>query len=70
MNNGTAPMSASVDELRAKVENIYLSPTGGFARRGSNLEDSSMKRSQSVSQQIGKPSSDLLGKIHVYLSFH
>ncbi|XP_060516342.1 F-BAR domain only protein 1 isoform X2 [Cylas formicarius] len=62
LNNGSAPMSASVDELRATVENIYLSPTGGFGRRGSNLEgDVSMKRSQSVSQQIGKPSSDLLG---------
>lgn len=55
-------MSASVDELRATVENIYLSPTGGFGRRGSNLDcDMTMKRSQSVSQQIGKPSSDLLG---------
>lgn len=62
LNNGSAPMSASVDELRATVENIYLSPTGGFGRRGSNLDgDMTMKRSQSVSQQIGKPSSDLLG---------
>lgn len=55
-------MSASVDELRATVENMSLSPTGGFGRRGSNLDsDMSMKRSQSVSQQLGKPSSDLLG---------
>lgn len=64
LNNGSAPMSASVDELRATVENLYLSPVGGtFARRGSNLEnqDLAMKRSQSVSQQLGKPSSDLLG---------
>ncbi|CAH1153512.1 unnamed protein product [Phaedon cochleariae] len=61
LNNGSAPMSASVDELRATVENFYLSPTGGFARRGSNLDDSTMKRSQSVSQQLGKPSTDLLG---------
>nr|XP_023026312.1 F-BAR domain only protein 2-like [Leptinotarsa decemlineata] len=62
LNNGSAPMSASVDELRATVESIRLSPTGGFARRGSNLEtDPSMKRSQSVSQYLGKPSSDLLG---------
>ncbi|KAK9889230.1 hypothetical protein WA026_004505 [Henosepilachna vigintioctopunctata] len=62
--NGAAPMSASVDELRATVENLYLSPVGSsFSRRGSNLEnqDMMMKRSQSVSQQIGKPSSDLLG---------
>lgn len=50
-------MSASVDELRQTVENIYLSST----RRGSNLEsDTSMKRSQSVSQQIGQPSVNLL----------
>ncbi|KAJ8950393.1 hypothetical protein NQ314_007933, partial [Rhamnusium bicolor] len=62
LNNGSAPMSASVDELRATVENMSLSPTGGFGRRGSNLDsDMSMKRSQSVSQQLGKPSSDLLG---------
>ncbi|XP_048519724.1 F-BAR domain only protein 2 isoform X2 [Dendroctonus ponderosae] len=62
LNNGSTPMSASVDELRATVENIYLCPTGGFGRRGSNLDnDMTMKRSQSVSQQIGKPSTDLLG---------
>lgn len=55
-------MSASVDELRATVENLYLSPTGGFGRRGSNLDqDMAIKRSQSVSQQLGKPSTDLLG---------
>lgn len=30
LNNGQAPMSASVDELRATVENISLSPTGVF----------------------------------------
>ncbi|XP_031336054.1 F-BAR domain only protein 2 isoform X4 [Photinus pyralis] len=64
LNNGTAPMSASVDELRATVENLYLSPlnnSGG--RRGSSNDgsDTIMKRSQSVSQQLGKPSSDLLG---------
>jgi hypothetical protein len=64
LNNGSAPMSASVDELRATVENLYLSPVGGtYGRRGSNLDnqDMAMKRSQSVSQQLGKPSSDLLG---------
>lgn len=61
LNNGSAPMSASVDELRATVENMYLSPGGGFGRRGSNLDGTEMKRSQSVSQQLGKPSSDLLG---------
>jgi len=31
LNNGQAPMSASVDELRATVENISLSPTGVFS---------------------------------------
>lgn len=57
LNNGADPRSASVDELRQTVENIYLSST----RRGSNLDsDTSMKRSQSVSQQIGKPSVNLL----------
>ncbi|XP_022915576.1 F-BAR domain only protein 2 isoform X2 [Onthophagus taurus] len=65
LNNGAAPISASVDELRATVENIYLSPVGGgLGRRGSGLDgqDNTMKRSQSVSQQLGaKPSSDLLG---------
>nr|CAH7750584.1 unnamed protein product [Callosobruchus chinensis] len=61
LNNGSAPMSASVDELRATVENFYISPTGGFARGASQEHDASMKRSQSVSQQLGKPSSDLLG---------
>lgn len=65
LNNGSAPMSASVDELRATVENLYLSPlSSGIGRRGSNNEgqDTIMKRSQSVSQQLGgKPSSDLLG---------
>ncbi|XP_066602568.1 F-BAR domain only protein 2-like isoform X1 [Prorops nasuta] len=62
LSNGGAPMSASVDELRATVENLSLSavPAG---RRGSNTDsDHHMKRSQSVSQQLGgKPSSDLLG---------
>lgn len=28
LKNGQAPMSASVDELRATVENMSLSPTG------------------------------------------
>lgn len=64
LNNGSAPMSASVDELRATVGNLYLCPvSGGLGRRGSSVDsqDLSMKRSQSVSQQLGKPSSDLLG---------
>lgn len=61
LSNGGGPMSASVDELRATVENLSLSPAP-TGRRGSNTDsDHLMKRSQSVSQQLGKPSSDLLG---------
>ncbi|XP_024219669.2 F-BAR domain only protein 2 [Halyomorpha halys] len=55
-------MSASVDELRATVENFSLSPLGGvnMAKRGTGNLNNQMKRSQSVSQQIGgKTASDL-----------
>ncbi|EDV93575.1 F-BAR domain only protein 2 isoform X2 [Drosophila grimshawi] len=38
LNNGQAPMSASVDELRATVENISLSPTGVFAHHSQQLQ--------------------------------
>lgn len=31
LNNGTAPISASVDELRATVENLSLSPLGALS---------------------------------------
>ncbi|XP_026279722.2 F-BAR domain only protein 2 isoform X4 [Frankliniella occidentalis] len=63
LSNGAAPMSASVDELRATVGNLSISPIGAtMGRRGSGVDsDIHMKRSQSVSQQLGKPSSDLLG---------
>ncbi|XP_026473052.1 F-BAR domain only protein 2-like isoform X1 [Ctenocephalides felis] len=67
LTNGSAPMSASVDELRATVETLSLSPLGTLpGRRGSNSEmENNMKRSQSVSQQIGlaqgKSGSELLG---------
>ncbi|KAJ1532359.1 hypothetical protein ONE63_000961 [Megalurothrips usitatus] len=63
LSNGAAPMSASVDELRATVGNLSISPIGAtMGRRGSGIDtDAHMKRSQSVSQQLGKPSSDLLG---------
>lgn len=47
LSNGAAPMSASVDELLATVENLSLYPTG-TTRRGSNANTS-------------KASSDLLG---------
>nr|XP_018914348.1 PREDICTED: F-BAR domain only protein 2 isoform X5 [Bemisia tabaci] len=64
LSNGSAPMSASVDELRATVGTLSLSQIAPIAgRRGSTVEgDLSMKRSQSVSQQLGgKLSSDLVG---------
>ncbi|XP_060650255.1 F-BAR domain only protein 2 isoform X6 [Drosophila nasuta] len=38
LNNGQAPISASVDELRATVENISLSPTGVFAHHSQQLQ--------------------------------
>lgn len=33
LNNGTAPISASVDELRATVEQMSLSPLGALSVR-------------------------------------
>uniref|UniRef100_A0A336LYW5 CSON011071 protein n=1 Tax=Culicoides sonorensis TaxID=179676 RepID=A0A336LYW5_CULSO len=64
LNNGTAPISASVDELRATVEQMSLSPLGALSR-GSNYETDymQMKRSKSMSQHLStnKPSGDLLG---------
>lgn len=58
----TAPLSASVDELRATVENILQPPMGvaTLGRRGSGVGEDRIKRSQSVSQQIGKQSNDLM----------
>jgi hypothetical protein len=54
--NGTAPLSASVDELRTTVEN--LTAAGLIASRKAAMiieaeNQNMMKRSQSVSQQIG-----------------
>ncbi|OXA52607.1 F-BAR domain only protein 2 [Folsomia candida] len=57
LTNGTAPLSASVDELRTTIENITLSPMGLNGRRMNIEVENKMKRSQSVSQQIGGPSS-------------
>lgn len=49
LSNGGAPMSASVDELRATVENLSLSPAP-TGRRGSNTDsDHQMKRSHTPS---------------------
>uniref|UniRef100_A0A1L8DXR9 Putative proline-serine-threonine phosphatase-interacting protein pstpip n=1 Tax=Nyssomyia neivai TaxID=330878 RepID=A0A1L8DXR9_9DIPT len=56
LNNGTAPISASVDELRATVENLSLSPLGGAlsGRKVLNANDEvRMKRSKSLSQPFG-----------------
>ncbi|CAG7725198.1 unnamed protein product [Allacma fusca] len=59
LNNGTTPLSASVDELRTTMENLTLSPLGMQVLQGRKVlhdTDSQMKRSQSVSQQIGSSS--------------
>ncbi|RZF42397.1 hypothetical protein LSTR_LSTR004205 [Laodelphax striatellus] len=63
LSNGAGPMSASVDELRATVENLSLSPIAILPGHRSSATDVEhhMKRSQSVSQQIGgKVNSDLV----------
>ncbi|XP_073994269.1 F-BAR domain only protein 2 isoform X9 [Rhodnius prolixus] len=61
LSNGAGPISASVDELRATVENLSLSPLGTVPARRINNTNNHMKRSQSVSQQIGgKISSDAI----------
>ncbi|XP_050528276.1 F-BAR domain only protein 2 isoform X2 [Daktulosphaira vitifoliae] len=66
LSNGSGPISASVDELRATVENLSLMPLGAHTlrnRRGSANDDGIMKRSKSVSQQLNsvKISNDLIG---------
>lgn len=38
LNNGTAPISASVDELRATVEQMSLSPLGALSVRLSFIQ--------------------------------
>lgn len=63
LGGSAAPLSASVDELRATVETILQPPIGGMAtmgRRGSGVGEDRIKRSQSVSQQLGKQSNDLM----------
>ncbi|EDW83861.2 uncharacterized protein Dwil_GK13455 [Drosophila willistoni] len=40
LNNGQAPMSASVDELRATVGNLSISPTGIFSHHSQQLQSS------------------------------
>ncbi|XP_063219188.1 F-BAR domain only protein 2-like isoform X6 [Bacillus rossius redtenbacheri] len=58
LTNASAPISASVDELRATMENISLSSAANTSYRRSSTTDSEqhMKRSQSVSQHLGGPS--------------
>ncbi|CAG9804951.1 unnamed protein product [Chironomus riparius] len=79
LNNGTAPISASVDELRATVENLSLSPIGALSnlnsfkerRSNSQNENDRMKRSQSMSQQMAdKANSDVLSLNHVFQQHH
>ncbi|XP_070491458.1 F-BAR domain only protein 2 isoform X6 [Chironomus tepperi] len=80
LNNGTAPISASVDELRATVENLSLSPIGALSnlnsfkerRSNSQNENDRMKRSQSMSQQMADKAinSDVLSLNHVFQQHH
>uniref|UniRef100_A0A182VP72 MHD domain-containing protein n=1 Tax=Anopheles merus TaxID=30066 RepID=A0A182VP72_ANOME len=63
LNNGAAPISASVDELRATVENLSLSPIGILtsARRGSSFDPQHqdrllrMKRSNNAATHLTSP---------------
>lgn len=62
LTNGSAPLSASIDELRAHVGGLTLSPAvQNSSRKSPNGElEGPMKRSVSVSQQFSKLPSDLL----------
>lgn len=67
ISNGGAPISTSIDELRATIEAISLSPVPSFSstrRTSSENQESSMKRSSSITQQLsgsGSSAADLLG---------
>ncbi|XP_042243238.1 F-BAR domain only protein 2-like isoform X2 [Homarus americanus] len=67
ISNGNAPMSASVDELRATIEGMSLSPVSFASTRrpSTDTQDSfnSMRRSNSITQQLSNKTSsaDLLG---------
>ncbi|XP_014662389.1 PREDICTED: F-BAR domain only protein 2-like isoform X2 [Priapulus caudatus] len=57
------PIAASVDELRATVERMSLSPVtvaSPHERKKVMIVEATMKRSQSLSDPFSKPSSDLL----------
>ncbi|XP_017478896.1 PREDICTED: F-BAR domain only protein 2 isoform X7 [Rhagoletis zephyria] len=51
LNNGQAPMSASVDELRATVENISLSPTSVFSTFNQQHSNQQQQQSRIASRQ-------------------
>ncbi|KAK8382498.1 hypothetical protein O3P69_015413 [Scylla paramamosain] len=66
ISNGNAPMSPSVDELRATIEGISLSPASYPSTRRTSTDTSDsfyMKRSYSITQPSSNKSSsvDLLG---------
>ncbi|XP_069185579.1 F-BAR domain only protein 2 isoform X6 [Procambarus clarkii] len=67
ISNGSAPMSASVDELRATIEGMSLSPVSFASTRRTSTDTqdsySSMKRSNSITQHLSNKTSsaDLLG---------
>ncbi|KAM7360769.1 F-BAR domain only protein 2 isoform 2-T2 [Cochliomyia hominivorax] len=64
LNNGQAPMSASVDELRATVENISLSPTGVFSH-SQQLQQQSRLTSRQQSPEISNASTPTAA-VHPY----
>ncbi|XP_073828962.1 F-BAR domain only protein 2 isoform X22 [Musca autumnalis] len=64
LNNGQAPMSASVDELRATVENISLSPTGIFTH-SQQLQQQSRLPSRQQSPEISNASTPTAA-VHPY----
>lgn len=66
ISNGNTPMSASVDELRATIEGMSLSPMpfASTRRTSTDTQDSlPMKRSNSITHQLSNKTSsaDLLG---------
>uniref|UniRef100_A0A1I8ND84 F-BAR domain only protein 2 n=1 Tax=Musca domestica TaxID=7370 RepID=A0A1I8ND84_MUSDO len=65
LNNGQAPMSASVDELRATVENISLSPTGVFTQHSQQLQQQSRLPSRQQSPEISNASTPTAA-VHPY----
>lgn len=54
LNNGSAPISASVDELRATVENLSLSPLGGALSVSSLIPPQFNPTEKHLLSKIGK----------------